>query len=198
MEEALHRFFLGPEPAPRFLCAAMLICSALRFGSGMDMVGWDDALVVGVVGVFWAFQEWWLHKFLLHAPFKWLGTNIHVGHHDRAFYHVSIDSMSLVLPWFFTASLVLHLVLPAHLAMTATTTYTIMGLFYEFVHYLAHTKVQPKSKFLRNIKTHHMKHHLIDDRYWHTFSWTEIDRIMGTAPDKEELRNMAALRRSAK
>jgi len=43
-----------------------------------------------------------------------------------------------------------------------------------------------------------MKHHLIDDRYWHTFSWTEIDRIMGTAPDKEELRNMAALRRSAK
>ena len=54
--------------------------------------------------------------------------------------------MSLVLPWFFTASLVLHLVLPAHLAMTATTTYTIMGLFYEFVHYLAHTKVQPKSK----------------------------------------------------
>jgi len=34
------------------------------------MVGWDDALVVGVVGVFWAFQEWWLHKFLLHAPFK--------------------------------------------------------------------------------------------------------------------------------
>ena len=70
MEEALHRFFLGPEPAPRFLCAAMLICSALRFGPKMHMVGWDDCLVVGVVGVFWAFQEWWLHKFLLHAPFK--------------------------------------------------------------------------------------------------------------------------------
>jgi len=70
MEEALHRFFLGPEPAPRFLCAAMLICSALRFGPKMHMVGWDDSLVVGVVGVFWAFQEWWLHKFLLHAPFK--------------------------------------------------------------------------------------------------------------------------------
>lgn len=199
MQEALHRFFLGPEHAPRFLVAAFMISTALRFvGWRENPVDFVDAGVVVCVAVFWAFQEWWLHKHLLHAPFKWLGTDIHIGHHERAFYHVSIDSMSLVLPWFLTASLALQVVLPAHLAVTATTTYTACGLFYEFVHYLAHTAVQPKSKFLRNIKTHHMKHHLIDQRYWHTFSWIEIDSIMDTAPTSKQLQHMAAQRRAAK
>ena len=27
-----------------------------------------------------------------------------------------------------------------------------------------------------------MKHHLIDDAYWHTFSCTHIDTLLGTAP----------------
>ena len=79
--------------------------------------------------------------------------------------------------------------------MTATFAYTVMGLFYEFVHYLAHTKVQPKWEFLRNIKAHHMKHHLIDDRFWQTFTWTEIDRFMGTAPGAKELQRMAVWRK---
>ena len=127
-----------------------------------------------------------------------MGTDIHVGHHERAFYHVSIDSLSLVIPWFIVAATLLHVILPAPLALTATCAYTTMGIFYEFVHYLAHTRVQPKSQFLRNIKSHHMKHHLIDDRFWHTFSWTEIDRIMGTAPSTAELQSMAAMRRSTK
>jgi len=108
---------------------------------------------------------------------------------------VSIDSLSLVVPWFLAATALLHLILPAPLAITATFSYTMMGLFYEFVHYLAHTRVTPKWKFLRNIKSHHMKHHLIDDRYWQTFTITEIDTIMKTAPDAKELQRMAARRR---
>ena len=38
------------------------------------------------------------------ATAQWLGTDIHVAHHERAFYHVSIDSMSLVVPWFIAAA----------------------------------------------------------------------------------------------
>ena len=37
---------------------------------GLPDVGALDLVVVAAVAVFWAFQEWWLHKFLLHAPFK--------------------------------------------------------------------------------------------------------------------------------
>eukprot|EP00802_Teleaulax_amphioxeia_P026197 Tamp_27214.p1 GENE.Tamp_27214~~Tamp_27214.p1 ORF type:complete len:283 (+),score=45.85 Tamp_27214:50-850(+) len=199
MEEAVRRFFFGEEHAPRFLVAMLLAASALRLGGwgGLPDVGALDLVVVAAVAVFWAFQEWWLHKFLLHAPFKWLGTDIHVAHHERAFYHVSIDSMSLVVPWFIAAASLSYGLLPAHLAVTATGSYTCMGLFYEFVHYLAHTKVQPKNGFLRNIKSHHMKHHLVDDRYWQTFSWTQIDSILGTAPDAKELQEMAARRRTS-
>ena len=201
METALHRFFWGNENAPRFLVSALFVCGAVRMAMGMagvwPVVGISDAFVGGAVVVFWAFQEWWLHKYLLHAPFKWMGTEIHVGHHQRAFYHVSIDSMSLVVPWFMVATGLLHVLFPAHLALTATTAYTGMGLFYEFTHYLAHTKAQPKSLFLSNIKRHHMRHHLVDDRFWHTFSWTEIDSIMGTAPTGSELHKLAKERRAA-
>ena len=127
-----------------------------------------------------------------------MGTDIHVGHHERDFYHVSIDSMGLVVPWFAVVAAVFHSLLPAHLAVTAMASYATMGLFYEFVHYLAHTKVQPKLGFVRQIKTHHMKHHLVDDRFWHTFTCTPIDTLMGTAPPTQELQRMAAQRRANK
>jgi hypothetical protein len=179
-QSALRRFFFGEDHAPRFLVVALLASSALRLtGAGMPMVGGLDAVVIAAVAVFWAFQEWWLHKYLLHAPFEvrhlthcvrswqtsyldsvflsiactsqdadtrfdyatgifppkfhahrplfalssshpsilpirfastrqWLGTDIHVGHHKRAFYHVSIDSMSLVVPWFIAAASLFH------------------------------------------------------------------------------------------
>ena len=40
------------------------------------------------------------------------------------------------------ADSLLHVLLPRELALSATLAYTTMGLFYEFVHYLAHTQVQ--------------------------------------------------------
>jgi hypothetical protein len=40
------------------------------------------------------------------------------------------------------ADSLLLVVLPRELALSATLAYTTMGLFYEFVHYLAHTQVQ--------------------------------------------------------
>jgi hypothetical protein len=68
----VRRFFFGEEHAPRFLVAMLLAASALRLGGwgGLPDVGALDLVVVAAVAVFWAFQEWWLHKFLLHAPFK--------------------------------------------------------------------------------------------------------------------------------
>jgi hypothetical protein len=67
---------LGEEHAPRFLLAALLVLGLVR-GSGTSLMGtympiicMQDAFLAAAVVVFWAFQEWWMHKFLLHAPFK--------------------------------------------------------------------------------------------------------------------------------
>ena len=73
MPAALRRFFLGEEHAPRFLVAALAITSTVRIG-GPFAVGVADVWVMIAVAIFWAFQEWWMHKYLLHAPFQWLGT----------------------------------------------------------------------------------------------------------------------------
>ena len=79
IQEAVRRFFLGEHHAPRFLLAALLTTGAARVGlEGQQALGGGDALTFACVVVFWAFQEWWMHKYLLHAPFKWLGTDIHV------------------------------------------------------------------------------------------------------------------------
>jgi hypothetical protein len=72
MHAAVRRFFLGEENAPRFLVAALVLTGVLRICSGG--VGAVDVSVIGGVALFWAFQEWWMHKYLLHAPFEWLGT----------------------------------------------------------------------------------------------------------------------------
>ena len=68
-QEAVQRFFFGEQHAPRFLVAMLLASCALRLG-GWGGLGALDLVVAAAVAVFWAFQEWWLHKYLLHAPFK--------------------------------------------------------------------------------------------------------------------------------
>lgn len=30
-----------------------------------------------------------IHAWLLHSPFDWAGRRIHVGHHQRPYFHVS-------------------------------------------------------------------------------------------------------------
>jgi len=40
-------------------------------------------------------QEWVIHAWLLHAPFDWVGTRIHVGHHQRPYFHVGAASWGL-------------------------------------------------------------------------------------------------------
>lgn len=47
-------------------------------------------------------QEWVIHAWLLHSPFDWMGRRIHVGHHQRPYFHVSSDAVTwawTVLVW---------------------------------------------------------------------------------------------------
>ena len=91
-----------------------------------------------------------------------------------------------MLGWLFTAHVVLRWALPLRWALSATLGYAIAGLNYEFVHYIAHTRV--RSAFWSMFKTHHMRHHVVSSDYWLGFSLPFIDTIMGTNPDVRDIR----------
>uniref|UniRef100_A0A7S4L3W6 Fatty acid hydroxylase domain-containing protein n=2 Tax=Guillardia theta TaxID=55529 RepID=A0A7S4L3W6_GUITH len=198
MERAIQRFFLGKDHSPRILVGAVMAMAvsraAMALVPGGETFDHLDLLVLALVCQFWMFQEWWLHKYLLHS-FKWWGQEYHHQHHLLDYYYVSIDPVWLVVSWFLAAFGLFYLLLPTDLCLSATFAYSAMGLLYEFCHYLAHTKVMPKNRLLRAIKLHHMKHHFVDEDSWFAFSGLYIDSLLKTAPSGEELVKIRNARR---
>ncbi len=52
------------------------------------------------------------------------------------------------------------LLLPPDLALTASLTYFLMGLTYEYTHFIVHTKYNPTTAYARSVRRNHMLHHL--------------------------------------
>lgn len=153
MGEAFETFFVGSYNGPRAVVVALLTLVGWRLQ--LNPLEWSDAGIFSALVVVWWFQEHVLHKYALHSSFDWYGTSIHKEHHARPYAHVSIDPAPLMLGWLGCAALLLKLVLPLHLAISATLGYALAGLFYEWAHYIAHTKVN----FPRNSYWYQMKHH---------------------------------------
>ncbi|CAN0028247.1 unnamed protein product [Laminaria digitata] len=60
--------------------------------------------------------------------------------------------------------------------------YMSMGLVYEWVHFIVHTRVVPRSRFGKELKRHHTLHHLKDETCWLAFTVPAIDGLLGTLP----------------
>ena len=60
----------------------------------------------------------------------------------------------------------------------------VMGLTYEWIHYLVHTDYKPRTRAYRAVYLHHRLHHFKNENYWLTVTTANTaDRIFGTAPD---------------
>jgi sterol desaturase/sphingolipid hydroxylase (fatty acid hydroxylase superfamily) len=69
------------------------------------------------------------------------------------------------------------------LAVTATIAYASAGLWYEWVHFIVHTRVKfPKNSYFDTCKTHHARHHLVSSDHWLAFSYPAVDDWLGTNP----------------
>jgi hypothetical protein len=189
MAEALDRFFLGPDRGP--ICVVGILTGFLSW-RGMMMessVGSSDALVFATAVVFWWFQEHVMHERVLHSDVEWFGKEIHRGHHNKPYFHVSIDPAGLILGWLAVAHVVLRLLLPADLAVSASIGYAGSGLIYEWAHYVSHTRVKPFNEFWKQVRDNHIKHHMVDNRYWFAFSLPAIDDWFGTNPPVHEVKS---------
>jgi sterol desaturase/sphingolipid hydroxylase (fatty acid hydroxylase superfamily) len=72
----------------------------------------------------------------------------------------------------------------AGLGLTYLVFVGVIGLVYEWCHYLIHSDYKPKSRFYRAIWKNHRQHHFKNEHYWFTVTSSgTADRVLGTYPD---------------
>lgn len=200
LPQALKYFLTcgGPLTMMLFLAVAL----ALKF-SLYPTVGWADVAVLGGIVLLWWFQEWFLHVTVLHMkPFK-IGSfkvdpgfaQVHRQHHAKPWHNVLVFvPTQYVFLGFLIAGGIFYLVFPTPLALTALAGYCVMGVLYEWTHYLVHTRYKPKSKFFKELWRNHRLHHFKNENYWYGLSVTWVDGVLGTAPDHRKVEKSDTVR----
>jgi sterol desaturase/sphingolipid hydroxylase (fatty acid hydroxylase superfamily) len=155
---------------------------------------WTDALVPVVMVALFPFVEWVVHMFVLHWRPRRLGPveldSLLARKHRE--HHADPRDIPLVfIPWQVLAKLIPVYVVVAILAfprlglgLTALASLGVLGMFYEWTHYLIHSDYKPRSKAYRAVWRNHRLHHYKNEHYWFTVtSAGTADRAFGTYPD---------------
>jgi hypothetical protein len=194
LKQAFRVFFLDKYHGPRLAALSVAALTAWRCYLAATSVvasmalGVTDVAAFSTAVIFWWVQEHVLHLHALHSKFDWVGKEIHEGHHANPYFHTSIDPAGLMMSWLLTVHLIFCAILPLPIALSATAGYATAGLFYEWAHFIVHTKVRfRKQSYWSRMKDHHIRHHLVDDRYWLGFSVPTIDNLFRTNPNVQEV-----------
>ncbi|WP_228832920.1 sterol desaturase family protein [Nocardia brasiliensis] len=187
---AAREFLRHPSP---WLIGATLVAAL----TGRILVGdWQvtDAMVPAVMlAVFPAF-EWIVHVTVLHWRPRQLGPIAIDSELARKHREHHVDPRDIPLIFIPTKTLsVLVVVLIAlalfafprlGLGLTFLSTITVLGLGYEWTHYLIHTDYKPKGALYRAVWRNHRHHHYKNEHYWFTVTTSgTADRLFGTHPD---------------
>jgi len=180
--------------SPLVLLATVLSLAALRWQAGP--AGWRDLLLALGVWALFPFNEWLIHRFVLHfRPRRVLGVQVdfylpktHRRHHAEPWN----------LAWVFVPRHVYALILPpmalavwlsgswrAEL-LSVFLTYMLLGLHYEWAHYLTHVTWCPPLAYYQRRVLEHRWHHFRNENYWWGVSMGLGDRVFGTAPNGRE------------
>ena len=180
------------HPSPWMLAGALAAALGTRVAVG-DWQLTDLVLPVVMLAVF-PFAEWVIHVVILHwRPRRIAGVTVDplLSRKHRA-HHVEPRDLPLVfIPW---QSLLWILPLAVATALTAFPSLgrgltflvflTVLGIGYEWCHYLIHTDYKPKTAVYRSIWLNHRRHHFKNEHYWFTVTSSgTADRVLGTDPD---------------
>jgi len=184
------------HPSPWMIGATLLTALAARIAVG----DWQltDALVPAVMLALFPFFEWLVHVGVLHWRPRRLGPvtvdSLLARKHRE--HHVDPREVSLVfIPWqaltwiLFAAGALALLAFPRiGLGLSFLVCLGLLGIAYEWCHYLIHTDYKPKTRFYRAIWRNHRQHHFKNEHYWFTVTSTgTADRILGTYPDAADV-----------
>ena len=146
-----------------------------------------------LVGIFiWTITEYTMHRFVFHfTPTSALGEKIHFlfhgVHHDYP-----NDSYRLVLPPAVSIPLASGFYFLFDYLITGDTLYPffagfILGyLIYDMLHYAIH-HVEYEGKIWKTLKSHHLKHHYVDDTKGFGVSSPIWDALVGSNFEKRNL-----------
>jgi hypothetical protein len=189
------RTFWG-NPSSQIILAFVLLFGVARAFAGP--LTWRDALVAAAWVAYFPVNEWLIHVFMLHyKPRTVFGRRIdfylpitHRRHHadpwNPKWVFIPRHVHLLTLP---TSLLILWALWPwKELALTGLTTYLILGLHYEWVHFLAHIPWCPEIKYYQRRVREHRYHHFRNENFWWGVSFGLGDRLLRTAPPVEEVK----------
>ncbi|MEX1178456.1 MAG: sterol desaturase family protein [Nitriliruptor sp.] len=150
----------------------------------------------GFVAAF-PFIEWVAHTSLLHwRPREVAGLTIdplvarkHRDHHaDPEDLDLILLPLSVLLVTAAAVALLAWALPSPRAGLTLASTVTVVGLVYEWVHYLVHTEYRPRTAAYRAIWRHHRLHHYKNEHYWFTVTTcSTADRLLGTQPDARDV-----------
>jgi hypothetical protein len=176
--------------SPRVILAALAAALVARIAVGG--FGWMDLLPILATALFWPVQEWLIHVFILHAKPREIGGHSldfavprsHRAHHREPWrlelIFIPFRSFGYSLPilvglWFLLTQ-------SAQLALTGLSFYLLLTLHYEWIHFLVHTKVWPRTKLYQRLWQNHRLHHFKNEHYWYGVTMLSGDRLLRTAP----------------
>jgi hypothetical protein len=196
LRDAARLFFASP--GPRLLAATAAGASLARLFLGPPSA--SDAVVCAGVVVYWPFQEWVVHKYLLHVKptsrFDPWFARVHREHHGTpADLRLALLPIP-VLRWATPANVALWLLLAPSKrgALTGIAASSLMALAYEWSHFLVHTGHRPKSAWFKKVRRNHRLHHFHNESYWFGFTATLVDTLLGTDPDPRTVQHSSTAR----
>lgn len=185
------------HPSTLLIAAFVVVFGGWRLALGS--FGWVDALIVVAILAYFPVNEWLIHVVMLHwKPRKLLGRTIdfylpktHRRHHADPWNLKWVFIPRHVHAWTLPAGLLLVWALWPwkEWVLNGLTTYLLLGLHYEWVHFLAHIPWCPQRGVLgayyqRRVREHRY-HHFRNENYWWGVSMGLGDRLFGTAPAVE-------------
>jgi hypothetical protein len=179
--------------SPRVLLAALAVAVAARVWLG----GWSawDLVPVAAIAALWPVLEWMIHVFILHAKPVRLGrftldgrvARKHRAHHrdpwNNEIQFIPFHSFLYALP--LVVALCFLLTPTRELALSALAAFMLLALHYEIVHFLIHTRVDPRGAYYRRLWRNHRLHHFKNEQHWFGVTRLEADRLLRTAPETD-------------
>jgi hypothetical protein len=180
------------HPSPWMIGATLLGALVAR----IIVADWRiiDAVVPVVMLAAFPFFEWMIHVCVLHWRPRQVGrmtidsllARKHREHHADPRNVPLIFIPWKALAWVLPTAIVIALLAFPRLGpgLTYLVFITVLGLCYEWTHYLIHSEYQPKTALYKAIWRNHRLHHFKNEHYWFTVtSVGTADRVLGTYPD---------------
>ncbi|MCP9275062.1 sterol desaturase family protein [Mycolicibacterium arenosum] len=184
------------HPSVWMIATAFAVALSARVYAG----DWQstDLLVPVIMLAAFPFFEWIVHVFVLHwRPRKVAGVTVdsllarmhrehHVDPRDIPLIFIPWKSLLWVLP--LAVAIAVFAFPRIELGLTYLVFLTVLGLGYEWCHYLIHSDYKPRSAVYRAIWRNHRHHHYKNEHYWFTVTSTgTADRLLRTYPDPAEV-----------